>query len=360
MLDFTQFIIPDFQSQNFIKTFSPDQFSNIGTGEIKYPIIYTDGPMQLLICRNARTGIEYLKTKGSIHKYFNFYNSGIDQNYNDFTIPKLKECVEKLSIKYGLGVNSGYFTGLEFGFNIKTSFDPKTFIENNLIHHKGNTHTQMKDFRGKGIIKQFERTDYLIKFYSKGHQYGLVENLLRVEVKFKNRRSIEKHGIEGFSNIVEIEVLNSLFDFFYDRVKEFCIVDDLNPDNFSCGSDEAIFNLFTHPQKYKALRKDNNREAISKYNETFQTVLKVKKLNRIKNEVLRKIKSKFEQLVKTDSFHIPENPILSRHFLTHSTHYISGKRQNVDAKILELDPDHPRRKKLRNTISNPRNNFRLS
>ena len=361
MIDFKQWILKEYDINKFLRDFKPDEFANLRTGEIKYPIKHSDGPIDLLICRERKTGKEYLKFIGSLHKWYNFYNSNDSHNYDDFNIIKILESVKRLQEKYSIDGSQIEFKTLEFGLNISTSFDPLKIIDLNTIHSQGKTHSRRLTYRSTGMFKEFDSADFWLKIYDKGKQNFKNEFILRIEVKIKRKRAINKLGIFTIQDLYNRDCLDNLFQYLNSQVKKLIIVDEVQPKKEFSEYEKEVFETFTNVNRYNNFRAKVSRQTVSNYNLEFFRILNSHKLNRYKTEILRKMEIKFQELTEVDEFQISEIPVSSDHNLTNSTHYITGIRQRVYPDyVYTLHPDHPKRKRLRNQNSNPRNNLKRS
>ena len=139
---------------------------------------------------------ERIEMTGSIHK---FYNQGL-HNYNDFGLNEVIEANSKLN-KLGIDLNS-FFSNLEIGVNIETSFNPDRFSDS-LIWHKGEPFTDQRS-RSKRY-RECVHVQYIIKSYDKGKQNKLNRYILRFERKFIVMEVLNKLGIRNLSDLQKPE-----------------------------------------------------------------------------------------------------------------------------------------------------------
>ena len=370
MVDYLLYIDHDCDILAFLKENNPEQYANIDTGEIKYPIVLKDGPIDLLVCKERKTGILFLKIKGSIHKYWNYLNTGQDYNYNDFNINSIEETIQLIKRKYNLSKN-GRLVNLEFGLNIETSFSPSEIIDKGILHLKGITHCKKNTYRGTGMFKEFGRYDYWIKIYDKGKQFKLNRYILRLEIKFKRNRAISKHNINSLNDLFNQDSLELLYSCLRSHIEDLTIIDDISPPKCLTARERKLWNIFTNHQRYN--EQNISRTAIGVRKKKFLGLLVKHDRLKLKTEILNKMDSKFEELIKVDVFQTCEFKDTSKKIVTHSTKYIGGNRKpdlvemycNCSTKNYNKRPeqdipesDKPLVKKPRNDKSNPRNNLR--
>ncbi|HWW39357.1 MAG TPA: hypothetical protein VNZ46_08610 [Pedobacter sp.] len=115
--------------------------------------------------------------KGSLHKY---YNQGL-HNYNDFDIVSLKCAIDSLQKDFYLDPKLARIENIEFGVNISPTFDVDEFLDH-LMWFRNKPFNIMAT-KGCGNGREYYFNQYGIKIYNKALQYGLPQNLLRVEKK---------------------------------------------------------------------------------------------------------------------------------------------------------------------------------
>lgn len=190
--------------------------------EMKYPLKKKVNNIELRVTeKNSVLG-------NSIHKYFNINRYGAEDgnhNYNDFTFCHLLEALEQLKDDFkGLKLNDGYLQSLEFGFNLPVEKEPKHYLNHNflLFEHKAptiNKTTNLMNYR------KFEHNNIAWKVYDKKTQYGLKNNLLRVEIVLGSIE-LKKLGIHTIKDLKNRKNILILFSKFLDSFKGFTIVDD--------------------------------------------------------------------------------------------------------------------------------------
>lgn len=118
--------------------------------------------------------ISAVKVKGSVHKFANKGN----HNSDPFTLSRFREVVSNLSHVIS---PLDQVHGIEIGVNIETSFDPSLLIRN-LLAIRGQRFN-LTDEPGK-CYAESKFSQYVVKIYNKGLQYGLNQWVLRIEINY--------------------------------------------------------------------------------------------------------------------------------------------------------------------------------
>lgn len=270
---------------------------NYFTGEIaNYP---KKGRLENLEIRISEKNA-YLK--GSLHKYFNncIYNE--DQNHNDFSFCELRYCIDDLTHKFKIEKDTK-LTNLEFGFNIHTSIDPSIILNNHILMFDLNDHNRNLKFQGKGNFKEFIKSDYSLKIYDKDKQYKKVENILRIELKIIKSRELEKHQAFSLDDLLNLNVLNSLYNRLMGIIGAVTIVDDYGAKNISF-DDIPKLKDYTNPNYWIKLRHEGNYKRFNKKRTEFKQLIENYNLDTIKQEIIYKLNEKFINLKDCESFKI--------------------------------------------------------
>ena len=182
---------------------------NIATGEIlEYPKKATFHNI------NIRINKLYSKLVGSLHKLNNLIFHNQDQNYNDFTYKDLSVLIPYFIDKFDLEDNN-YLTKLELGFNIKIDCDPQKIIDNHLLMYDYKSPNRDKVI--KGDFKEFFKSDYHLKIYSKSKQYkrkfDVKDHIIRIELKLTSKRKIQSFGINCLDDLLDKNKIYKVFEF---------------------------------------------------------------------------------------------------------------------------------------------------
>ena len=158
----------------------------------------------LLNFNNGRSvEIENLCFKGSIHKY---HNKGV-HNYNDYTYTDFINDVRDLQAKYHVTPETTKIRALEWGVNIRVPLSVNLFL-NEVKTLKRADYTINTYQNGKALYFHFQ--EYTLKLYSKGDQWNLGNNLLRVELKIKKSEYLKRLGISTLADLTNIQAWHSL------------------------------------------------------------------------------------------------------------------------------------------------------
>lgn len=239
--------------------------------------------------------------KGSVHKMTNLFNGGKFQNYNDFTFCTASESITHLTQVFGLRKTS--LTNLELGLNINISKDPQEVLDYNLLMYDNEAHNKNLKFRGKGDYKEFHKTDYSIKVYNKSKQYSLKSNILRVEVKIISKRKLQQLGIFSLEDLHGKEVIERLYSFLWGELQKLTIIDDYT--NIKMPSEDlSSLNKYTNPNYWKKLGRDKSYKVKSNRKNKFKALIIKYGLDNTKNEVLKNVSEKFEEMMSCDALPI--------------------------------------------------------
>jgi len=125
-----------------------------------------------------------VEIQGSIHKQF----AG-GSNHSDFTINNLKTAIKEIENDLGISASNINIHNLEIGANLEVNFKPGLLLDN-LIVYKNSPFNTMRVI-GRGHGKDIYKSHYAVKIYSKGLQYGLSTNLVRVEKKIFKMQALK-------------------------------------------------------------------------------------------------------------------------------------------------------------------------
>ena len=225
----------------------------------------------------------------SIHKFHNQFFSRIDGNYDDFSYSKMAKTVNKLSEL--LHVSPSDLTigqGLEFGLNLKVDFDINDFLQREcVLFNFKEAVRQPVEFP----YKEFQQGNRVLKLYDKGIQQNPLENILRIELKYKeDKRDFNRHGIETLEDLLNKDNLHKMYGELEDLVnKKLMIVnrvDEINPSQYLS---KRIYSFCS--AKYW---NENSHKNLINANRCFK---RHKLLNR-KNGLLNLMNSKFQELIE--------------------------------------------------------------
>ena len=262
------------------------------TGEVnEYPKRGNDLNLNVNITQNQATIL------GSIHKYNNLIEDEGNQNFNDFTFCQIQQVIRELTEKYKIK-NDTSITNLEFGFNLMVEKDPKLIIDSNLLMNNYKSPNKNLKFLGRGDYKEFQLTDYNIKFYNKSKQFKLGTHVLRIELKITRKRFLQKLDIYSLEDLMYNWTYVKLFEDFIDKFEGLMIVDEFDADLIP----EKDYNKlikYTNPNYWISI-KGKSPKVIYRLKKDFNILLNKYDLLKTKNELREKLESKFIELLNSD------------------------------------------------------------
>ncbi|MFH6966355.1 hypothetical protein [Flavobacterium sp. FlaQc-28] len=266
------------------------QFYEPFTGEIKpYPL--KGKKLNLDIAINEKTAF----ITGSFHKQYNLDNDLGSQNYNDFNYSKIKLTTEQIIETFKIAKSTS-ITNLELGFNIIINGDPQKYIDDYLLMYDLKAPNRNEKFLGKGDYKEFRKTDYYFKIYNKSKPYKLDKNILRVEIKIIRKRLLELLGVYSLENILEKKVLNNIFELLMQKFEGLTIIDEFNEIDIPPDELERLKN-YMNDNYWIRIKQRKTSKQIYTFKKDFRMLQIKYKLNKTKDEIRRKLYSKFNELI---------------------------------------------------------------
>lgn len=128
----------------------------------------------------------YLELSGSLHKS---YHKG--ENYSPFTWDNLQHEIDYLVNTLHIDAAKTKIENIEVGLNLPLHTSVHNLLYNNIVAYKGK---QFNRYEDDSKLHGFycPLTQYILKLYNKSQQFGLVNELLRIEVKTKKMEAIRK------------------------------------------------------------------------------------------------------------------------------------------------------------------------
>jgi len=158
-----------------------------------------------------------IELSGSIHKYF--YN-GL-QNYEVFTHQNYLDALERLKMDFGVTPENLRILQIEYGVNIKPPIKTKLILDNLFLYKTTQIENKIRDKR-KSHYNQFRLSKFIIKIYDKKIQYGLKDDLIRIEIKhtdwYKYRNENNIITLNDFNNHDKTIFVNNLIQKWNDIV----------------------------------------------------------------------------------------------------------------------------------------------
>lgn len=158
--------------------------------------------MQLRIYESGR-----IILSGSLHRFF---NRG-EHNHNDFGFDAFKAVLRQLKADLGVLPSDMRIISLEYGVNADSPICVTDCL-NHLLFHKRSEFGVLKR-NTRGVYIEVIHSCYRIKIYDKGKQYGVSDQLIRVEIKQTNWSEYRLVGIttlQDFINTDKGEFLHNL------------------------------------------------------------------------------------------------------------------------------------------------------
>lgn len=145
---------------------------------------------------------------GSWHKYF---HGGT--NWQDFSLTQFREAVREFCYTFDLDPTRLQLLQLEAGVNVTPPLPTRETLRAFVCNGKGNAFGSMRSDKGQPLGLELYLTDYGLKVYNKGAQYGLSYPLMRFERKYTNWcKFAAKLGIHSLSDLLHVDAWNKLAD----------------------------------------------------------------------------------------------------------------------------------------------------
>lgn len=264
---------------------------NIRTGEEEFPYkTKLDDVLELKICKKTAF------VQNSLHKLYNKINEGIDHNHNDFTYSKLIKTLDYVSDKI-IDSTCTKITNLEFGLNVQIFEKAEVLVEKKVFNFQDQNYNANRDFKGKGKLKQFTKSDYLIKIYDKAKQYDLDQNLLRFELKLTRARSINKHKIYCLDDLRDEEKLQSLFKEYISRFDQLIILDPYQDEIFETKQEAMKMLRYMNPNYWEHIINESSRTTKARNKKEFLSLINKYNLNTTQIRVRNSLVEKFDFLI---------------------------------------------------------------
>lgn len=207
--------------------------------------------------------------EGSLHKMYNSLvgvyapNYDIRQPYNGFngnTFTYENLCLVILHLESLFSVDREYFTfrKIEIGLNLLISVCPRKIITNLL-----NSGGKKFEMRYKENFAQVEYDDFYLKIYNKGFQFGMDENILRIEIKTKRMR--EFSGIRTLADLTTKNLDKAILR-LSKRWNDVLLYDcTINENNLSKRQRNELKNKFRHTKYWTSIKSNNKHKPKKRY-----------------------------------------------------------------------------------------------
>jgi hypothetical protein len=145
----------------------------------------------------------YMEIQGSLHIYFNNGTNETDFTFNDASI-----AIRALCSDMHLNPSLARVTNLEFGVNVHPAF-PASEIINQILCYKNIRPLRPYEAKAGYYFIEFATSEYFVKVYDKGKQYG-VQNILRFEIKGRTNRYFKFAGVSTLCDLLNPNTMHVL------------------------------------------------------------------------------------------------------------------------------------------------------
>ncbi|OWK73108.1 hypothetical protein CBW16_10110 [Flavobacteriaceae bacterium JJC] len=279
----SKFVLDEFRYSRFDRT--KEEFVNYETYKKKFQ------NMDLVITNKTAY------VHNSLHRFYNLYTAGIDGNFNDFAFSSISKAINILTNILEIPANQLILSqNLEFGLNLEVPFEIKSFIISEALLYRFKPHTFAPEPNEDMIYKDFETVNDRIRLYDKGRQQSTNPNILRIELKMKDRREFSKYGIETLEDLNNPLNLQVLYDKLYDKIKkDLVVIDSISDKNFSSYLNRKLYSFSS--SKYWDELKRNNKDLYKMEIRKLSPFLEKHKLLEHKKVILSLMEAKFNELI---------------------------------------------------------------
>lgn len=274
-------------------------------------------------------GLEYLiinsqivLLKGSVHK---FKNAG-NHNYDDFTLNDFVDVLISLHIEFGINPYQTRLQNLEFGVNVEIPFKTEDFLSSIILYK--NKLPDFKSYGNKGCLLRFVFDQYELKLYDKSKQYGLNENIIRIEVKVKKMEYFNSKtrsiGIYSLIDLLQPDKVEHLKQLLVSAFKEILFNDfTINPSLVKRKLDRELLINGRNPKYWQNFPKPRSKTYYRQIVRYRALVLRYGKENpqmRVLNLIIEKLDAITqinEELSKKINDSLPNEALKNVPILTH-------------------------------------------
>lgn len=159
----------------------------------------------------------FLIVSGSIHKYYNFIHNikapnqitpeDLKKGFNGnlYNVNQIHFTLIHISKSFNLNLNNCKILNIEVGLNLIHDYStPK--ILNGLMLHKGKVFNKPL----ANTYREATHQRYYFKIYDKALQYGLTQNMIRVELKYKKMIDVHTMGVYSLIDLIDINKIYPL------------------------------------------------------------------------------------------------------------------------------------------------------
>jgi hypothetical protein len=319
------------------------------------------GQLEIKISQNYETKHSKIELSGSLHKQ---HQGGA--NFNDYTFNDVTFTINQVCDLLRLSPDKFVIRHIEFGVNIKP-INSACDVLNSIVAYKGKSY-ETREYNGKGYMKRFCLSQYDVKIYDKSKQYGLVDNILRFELKIFKMQYFEKRGIQlkTFNDLLYPSTYEPLIKPLitcFDNIYMFDYRITLNA--IKCTRERLILTECTNTNFWSGYRVTHSAKGYTKKVKRFKDLVKKYAPDNLQLYIRNEIQNKWIELLNSTPIlpHVKNAivpqcyplivgnviPLVSRYCLT------CGKditHQKNNSQFCSEKLNGPMAKKCRNTISN--------
>lgn len=236
----------------------------------------------------------------SLHKLNNVLEGRDVGNYNDFSFLELIKTLEWIEKNLNYPLNEISITNLEFGFNLDIDLNPSLVLDNNILMYDFQAPCYNPKNNRDIKIKKFTTTNYEIKVYNKSLQYqleGELSTILRIEVKYKSRRLLNKLNIYSLEDLRNPNTLSDLYEDFCKKIDRLLIIDNYAGCDSMKKRDKEQIKSYTHPNFWINLKQNAHRNTVLKHKKQCLELIKKYDLNNWEEVLKDLIYEKFKSLM---------------------------------------------------------------
>lgn len=247
------------------------------------------------VCVNDRQTI----ISGSLHKFWDSNGT----NSSDFPMEPLRPAIIELSHLFGFNPADAVILGLEYGVNVIPVAPTDELISRAICYDCRHPFESMQGITGAGNGKEARLSNYRIKIYDKGLQYGLSEPLLRFECKTKRSIDLKETGAHTLQDLTNSEVLRRLGQELISRFESILFHEKLD-ETLMSHKEQLFYHDAANPYLWQSLKpwKRNDNKA------KFAKLLEKHGGGSLKSNLRKQIADKWNELQKCNDFAgFPEN-----------------------------------------------------
>lgn len=238
----------------------------------------------------------YIRLEGSLHEQFHDGN-----NSGDFTSKELATVLHNIATDLNTSLDAIKLHNLEFGVNIKLPFPPKQVLDS-LFCFKGHSPEVVKRYNSKGHLVKFIFKQYELKIYDKGKQYGLSDNILRIEVKVRKMQFLSAKGIKivTLQDLLNTDYYAELGKILIDFINSLVITEPKFETALLTKNEKRILMEFDNPRYWLELWR-TNQDNYRKRKTLFSAFIQKHGRLKIQEKLVQLCAAKWNELTKSDN-----------------------------------------------------------